>query len=125
MMVRGAGLERRQRFLFRLVDVAMELLALAATVCHADRLRRLGVEHAPAAAELADLFARGARRRIRRLFSELWQNEDARAYRVGRALLEGRYRWLEEGIVGIPYEAEELAPPPVSRILADRRRPAA
>jgi len=52
------------------------------------------------AVELADLFARQARLRIDQLFAGLWHNEDSRNYKADQRMLEGRYSWLEEGLVG-------------------------
>jgi hypothetical protein len=47
--------------------------------------------------ELADLFCRQARRRVKQLFRRLWANEDARLNQVAARVIEGRYEWLEEG----------------------------
>jgi hypothetical protein len=69
----------------------------------------------PAAREatrLADLFARHTEARIRARFRALFWNDDAFTYEVGRAVLDGRYAWLESGIVGLRRRAEELAPLP-------------
>src|SRR3989449_8325504 len=77
MTVYQAKMERKQGFLFRCVDIVMELFAMAASVCHARALRDDGHGEAGATA-LADLFCRDSRRRVRRLFQDLWSNEDAR-----------------------------------------------
>jgi hypothetical protein len=118
MLVYRGGLERRQAFLFRAVDVAMELFVLAATVSHARALR--DTPQGESAEELADLVARGCRRRTRRWLRALWLNHDARKYRVGRGVLAGRHAWLEDGIMPLGYEAEELAPPSVKELLQRR-----
>jgi hypothetical protein len=44
-----------------------------------------------------DLFCRGSRRRVRRLFQDLWRNDDERKYGVARRILDGKHTWLEEG----------------------------
>src|SRR4029453_17241116 len=66
-MARWQGrLERKQRFLGRIVDIGAELFAISATCV---RTRMLVDDRAPAAqeaVELAELFCRGARRRARR-----------------------------------------------------------
>src|SRR5438477_1100266 len=83
MMRYQARLQNKQAFLFRLVDVANELFAMAATV---SRAQALGLSHQPEAAEarrLADLFCRISRRRVRALFASLWDNDDVRLYRTG------------------------------------------
>ena len=59
MVVFRAGMERRQAFLFRSVDIAMELFAMAATVAHAARLADGRYPEAERARELADLFCGG------------------------------------------------------------------
>jgi alkylation response protein AidB-like acyl-CoA dehydrogenase len=118
MVVHRAQLERRQAFLFRTVDIAMELFALTASVARAQRMRELGELEARSAVDLADGHARLARRKIRRLFRALWRNDDRRMYRTGREVLDGRHRWLEDGTMGIPYEPEDLRPRSVAERMA-------
>jgi alkylation response protein AidB-like acyl-CoA dehydrogenase len=96
-----AKLQNKQAFLFRLVDVANELFAMAATVA---RARALAEKQRPEAAEarhLADLFCRISRRRVQRLFDALWDNDDVLLYRAGVDVLDGRHEWLEKGILGL------------------------
>ncbi len=99
MLVHQAKLERKQVFLARLVDVANELFAMAACVSRASALAADRSPHAAEARELADLFCRGSRRRIKRLFADLWHNDDDRKYRTARRVLDGHHQWLEEGLV--------------------------
>jgi alkylation response protein AidB-like acyl-CoA dehydrogenase len=95
----GPQLEFRQAVLFRLVDVAGELFAMAATCARA----RLLVARDPVAGRhavrMADLFCRQARGRVRAKFNGLWRNEDVPTYRVAQEVLDGKHRWLEEGMV--------------------------
>ena len=63
MLVYQAGLQNKQAFLFRLVDVANELFAMAATVSRAQALADAGRPEAKEAGELADVFCRMGRRR--------------------------------------------------------------
>ena len=121
MVVYREGLEQRQAFLFRAVDVAMELFVLAAAVARARALR--DTPQAESAEELADLVARGCRRRARRWLRELWLNHDALKARVGRSVLADRHLWMEDGIMPLGYEAEELTPPTVKEILEERGAP--
>jgi hypothetical protein len=95
------GLQNKQAFLFRLVDVANELFAMAAAVCRARALAEARKPEAKEAAELADLFCRTARRRVARLFEDLWTNDDVPKYRAALDVLEGRHAWLERGILGL------------------------
>jgi alkylation response protein AidB-like acyl-CoA dehydrogenase len=106
MVIHQARLQHKQAFLFRLVDIANELFAMAASVSRAHAMRRAGHPAAASAAELADLFCRSARRKVRRLFADLWSNDDARKYRLAQGVLQGRQLWLEELIDGLDPEGE-------------------
>src|SRR5207249_1525091 len=97
MVVYQAKMERKQGVLCRGVDIVMGLFAMAASVCHARRLRDDGHAEAGGAAALADLFCRQSRRRVRRLFRDLWSNEDARKNELAASLMRGEHVWLEEG----------------------------
>ncbi|MBA2321136.1 MAG: acyl-CoA dehydrogenase, partial [Deltaproteobacteria bacterium] len=92
-----AKLERKQAFLFRTVDIAMELAVLVATVSRADKLRKSGDQ---SAVVLADVHARNARRLVEQRFHELWANDDDARTALGRAVLAGEHLGLEDaGIV--------------------------
>jgi len=102
MVVHGGRLQRKQGFLFRLVDVANELLAMAASVSRAQSMAAEGHPAAAQAATLVDLFCRGSRRRVRRSFRDLWSNDDVLKYGVAQQVLRGEHAWLEEGTAGLP-----------------------
>ncbi|HET8733370.1 MAG TPA: acyl-CoA dehydrogenase family protein [Anaeromyxobacteraceae bacterium] len=111
MVVFRAGAERRQAFLFRLVDVANELLAMAASVGRAEALRRAGRPEAAQAVRLADHFCLTTRRKVRGLFRSLWRNDDATAYALGREVLAGEHAWVERGpVLGLDLTVEALRP---------------
>src|SRR5438093_9820836 len=95
----GPKLEYRQAVLFRLVDVGAELFAMAATCARARALQQRDPGAGRHAVELADLFCRQARGRIRDKFGALWRNEDTKGYRVAQEVLAGEHRWLERGMV--------------------------
>lgn len=99
MIVHGPGLEQRQAFLFRWVDIAMELFAMAASVSRAKSMQDCNDAHAAEATELADAFCKLSRQKVRRLFKDLWNNADKAARTTAQHTLDGRYAWLEEGIV--------------------------
>ncbi len=122
MVVYRAGLEHKQAFLFRAVDIAMELFVLTAVVKRAHALRRARSDQAEAAVVLADLVARRARRRVEHMFRQAWRNDDAAHYRVGRALLTGDLAWLEEGIIGAPFDEEDLVPESAAPESGEHRR---
>jgi hypothetical protein len=88
-----AKLEQRQSYLGRLVDIGAELFAMSASISRAEMLGT------PEAMELADLFCRNARLRVAQLFRALWRNQDDRNYRVAQRTLEGRYRFMEQGML--------------------------
>ena len=110
MLVFRAAAERKQAFLFRAVDVANELFAMAASVVRAEALRKAGRPEAAGAAALADEFCRNARDEVQARFHALWHNHDAQAYRTGRAVLAGEHAWLERGGIPIGYTVEDLRP---------------
>jgi alkylation response protein AidB-like acyl-CoA dehydrogenase len=97
MILNGPGLERRQVLLGRVVDIGVELFAVS---CACSRARHLAEhEGKPEAIELADAYARIARRRVARLFHGLWSNDDRYHYRLSKAVMAGRYAWQEEGVM--------------------------
>jgi alkylation response protein AidB-like acyl-CoA dehydrogenase len=99
MNVYQAKLQNKQAFLFRLVDVANDLFAMAAATSRAQTLLAAGNAEGPRAVELADLFCDNATRRIEAAFHALWHNADAEKYRLGAAVLDGGHTFLEHGIV--------------------------
>jgi len=108
MLVYRAKLERRQAFLFRCVDIVMELFAMAATVSRARRVRDDGAPEAERALDLADLFCRNSRRKVQRLFRDLWRNDDRRKSEVGAAVLRGDHAWAEKGCLDLGWTAESF-----------------
>jgi alkylation response protein AidB-like acyl-CoA dehydrogenase len=110
MVVHQAKLQNKQAFLFRLVDIANELFAVAAAVSRVHAMREAGHPEAENAAELADLFCRGSRRRIVRLFQDLWSNEDVQKYKIALKVLDGKHAWLEQGSLGLDRRARDLKP---------------
>jgi alkylation response protein AidB-like acyl-CoA dehydrogenase len=99
MLVHQGKLQHKQAFLFRLVDIANELFAMAASVSRAHAMSEVGHPEADNALELADLFCRNSRRLVLRLFHDLWSNDDVRKYKVALKVLDGKHAWVEEGIL--------------------------
>ena len=93
-----AGLEKRQSFLGRIVDIGAELFAISSAVVYADTIRTEQPERAAEVAELADIFCKQSQRRIGALFHALWHNDDVENYALAQRVLEGRYAFVEEGI---------------------------
>src|SRR5262249_33262235 len=98
MLVYQAKLQVKQAFLFRLVDIANELFAMAASIARARALAEARSPEATEAEDLASQFCRSARQRIRQLFRELWRNDDDARYRTAGDVLRGRHAWLERGL---------------------------
>ncbi|HEX6548700.1 MAG TPA: acyl-CoA dehydrogenase family protein [Candidatus Dormibacteraeota bacterium] len=113
-----AGLERKQMFLGRIVDIGSELFAMSAACV---RARNLGSAEAR---ELADLFCRQSRLRVEQLFHDLWDNEDDFSYRAAQKVLEGRYLLAEQGVIDpadLPTEAGGKPEPVAKPARAPRR----
>ena len=106
MMVHQAGMQNKQAFLFRLVDIGNELFAMAATCSRTAAMLKAGHADAEKALELTDLFCRQARRKIKRLFVDLWANDDNRKYRVALNVLKGKHQWLEKAVHGLEQEIQ-------------------
>ena len=118
------GLEYRQGFLGRMVDIGAELFAMSA-VCvraHADASAQgplggmgsngIGPATAPgkSALLLADAFCRQARIRVEELFDGLWRNTDAMDVKLARAVLAGDFAWVEEGVLDPSIPGPWIAP---------------
>jgi hypothetical protein len=99
MLVYQAKLQNKQAFLFRLVDIANETFAMAASVARAQALVAKRAPEAAEAVQLAHGFCLTARRRVKGLFRELWSNDDVARYKLGLSVLDGRQKWLEAGMV--------------------------
>jgi alkylation response protein AidB-like acyl-CoA dehydrogenase len=94
-----AGLEQKQAFLGRIVDIGAELFAMSAVCVRAEAQRVADPVEGEQAYELADAFCQQAALRAEALFHALWTNTDSTDVRLARDVLEGRYTWLEEGIL--------------------------
>ncbi|MFG2085046.1 MULTISPECIES: acyl-CoA dehydrogenase family protein [unclassified Spirillospora] len=118
------GLEQRQGFLGRMVDIGAELYAMSA-VCvraHADASADgplgsagrdgEGPATAPGASAvlLADAFCRQSRVRVDELFDGLWRNTDATDVKLARAVLAGDFAWVEEGVLDPSIPGPWIAP---------------
>ncbi len=99
-----AKLERRQRFLGRIVDIGAELFAMSAACVRAQRDPEGGT-----AIELADAFCRQARVRADELFTRLWTNSDESDRELARHVLDDRYVWAEAGVLDPSIEGPWIA----------------
>lgn len=87
------SLQKKQLVLGRLVDCGAELFAMTAVIA------RASTDDKPQAAELADLFCRLSRRRLRQLRRDLYCNDDRRLRPLVKKILNGEAAWLEDNIV--------------------------
>jgi hypothetical protein len=108
MAIYQAKMERKQGFLFRCVDIVMELFAMSASVSQARQLKDAGSPEAAQAQELADLFCRQARRRVKQSFAALWRNEDAELNKVAARVMKGEDTWLEAGRLDMGFTPESF-----------------
>lgn len=94
----GPGLERKQAVLGRIVEIGAELFVMVATTVRAKAL----VDENPSDRspyQLADVFCRHARTRIRERFRHLFANDDVVTYQVAQDAMKGTFEWLEEGLL--------------------------
>ncbi len=95
------GLEHRQGFLGRIVDIGSELFAMSAACVRADMdaSQGKGGGRAQTGVELADAFCEQARLRCDELFDQLWKNTDQADSGLAKKVMSDRYMWLEEGVI--------------------------
>jgi alkylation response protein AidB-like acyl-CoA dehydrogenase len=91
----GPKLEKRQSVLFRLVDVGAELFAMSCVCVHAHNMKQKNGKGAAGAERMADLYCRHARRRVKRLFSDVFDNDDKVTYGVAQDVLQGKHDWMD------------------------------
>jgi hypothetical protein len=93
------GLEKKQAFLGRIVDIGAELYAIACACVYAQTLAKEDAANAAQYVELADLFCQQARRRTDRLLHDLWFNDDTANYDAAMKVLDGRYTAFERDLI--------------------------
>ncbi|MCF6475916.1 acyl-CoA dehydrogenase [Nonomuraea sp. MG754425] len=102
------GLEHKQSFLGRIVDIGAELYAMTA-VCLKAEEDSGDLGHRPY--ELAGTFCHQARVRVDALFERLWDNSDNHDVRLAGYVLDGRYTFVEEGILDPSIEGPWIGVP--------------
>ncbi len=107
MIVYGPKLQNKQAFLFRLVDIAVELFVMAAVIA---KVRTFKDNEKEEAKELISVHCRHARFEIAKKFQSLWHNCDEEKYRMARRIENNELTWLEEGIIKLtPLQKEKIA----------------
>jgi hypothetical protein len=109
LLYRGA-LERRQAFLFRAVDIGLDLFAMVSSISRAQGMLASGDGSSAEASRIAELVCRNGQRTVQASFRGLWRNDDAFRYDAGREVLDGRAAWLENGAVGLRATVDDLRP---------------
>lgn len=100
------GMERKQAFLFRSVDIAMELMVMAATIVRTQKLISERDASAEQAQAMTEMLCLDGRRYVDTKFDQLWNNDDAKKYAFGKAISAGQHTWLEPKLV---WDAPETA----------------
>ncbi|MFA6242472.1 MAG: acyl-CoA dehydrogenase family protein [Candidatus Hydrogenedentales bacterium] len=113
MMAYQGKLQHKQAFLFRTVDIAMELFAMSASVVRAQTLVKENHAEAAKAVAIADVFCKMSRRKVRHLFHDLWHNDDAAKYHTALDVLDGKHTWIEDGIIA---HDEAIFPPCLAQV---------
>lgn len=101
MVRHQAGLEYRQAFLFRAVDVAMEILVMTACITRAQKAVDNRAADAGQMVDMADMYGKNARRLIERKFYDMWANDDIKKYNFGLDVLDGKHAWVETDAPGL------------------------
>jgi hypothetical protein len=90
-----AGLERKQMILARLMNIATDLFAMAATCAYAASLHQKQGKDRDVY-ELADYFCAMAMRRIDSQFEALTDNEDKKANKLAKDVIDKKFAWFEK-----------------------------
>ncbi len=93
-------LEKRQQILGRLVDIGTDLFVMSATCSYALSLAKERPED-KTPIELAKHFCLLAQRRIKEKFTALDDNDDKQNNSLAKEVLEGDFKWLEEGVIWV------------------------
>jgi hypothetical protein len=81
---------------------------MSAAVSRARSLADARSPEAERAVELADLFCRNSSRKVRRLFRDIWSNEDDRKNGVAAKIMGGDFAWLEQGRLDVGLTPESF-----------------
>ena len=93
-------LEKRQMILGRLMDIGTDLFVMSAACSYAISLTQETPEDRTPL-ELAKHFCVLAQRRIKEKFDALTHNDDKQNNHLAKEVLEGHYKWLEEGVMWV------------------------
>lgn len=104
MLFYGPGLQKKQMFLFRLVDIAVELYVMSASISYS---RKCMQEEHSEAEVLAILICENSSAKIDKIFKELWHNSDKSKYSLAMRIENDDFLWLESGIIELTSEQKK------------------
>lgn len=90
MLINKQKLANKQNMLNRLVDIATDLFAISAVCSYTEK---------KGFPDLASLFCREARARIKKNFMEVRCNTDKLSNSIAKKILLGNYEWIENDII--------------------------
>ncbi|MFL5539489.1 MAG: acyl-CoA dehydrogenase family protein [Longimicrobiaceae bacterium] len=117
-----ARLEKKGALLGRFVDIGAELYAMSCAVVRARAMA--DGPNGRQAQQLADVFCRRARLRVKQLFHDVWENADDPTYKLAQGVMKGDFAFIEDGAVtAIPEHtlASGAQPPVERRVTAERQ----
>jgi hypothetical protein len=88
----------KQNLINRFVDIGLELFAISAVLSYADGLIKGGKEKGNVL-NLADLYCRQAKVRIKRWFRQISSNSDNLSNIIAKKIIADEYQWLENDII--------------------------
>lgn len=98
MMKYQQKLESKQMAINRIVDIGVELFAMASVCTYTDYLMTKEKGKANAL-ELADLYCCTARRKVEGFFQNVHHNDDRAAVKLSKNIINREFEWLENEII--------------------------
>lgn len=98
MAVHREKLEKREELLGQLMEIGTDLFAISAAVAYAQSLMKKNPSDT-SPQELADYFAKLARRRIEMNFRALKDNDVRQGNKLAKDVLDSKAVWLEAGVI--------------------------
>ena len=96
MMKYQKKMESKQGIVNRIVEIGVELFAMATSCSYAEYQMRKGHTNA---VDLADHFCQGAKKRIESAFQANVSTEDKKTIKLSKKVLAGEFAWLENEII--------------------------
>jgi alkylation response protein AidB-like acyl-CoA dehydrogenase len=108
MIIHGPGLQNKEVFLSRVVDIATEIYVMSACISKARKLEKEGNHNAQ---DLALHYCENSQRKVNQLFKELWHNSDKEKYQLAQRIEKDEFLWLEKGNIELrPEQKQKILP---------------